>query len=163
MNKRLFPPVVRLLAALAISALSVFAQTAQELPALAAVTRDLKGGETHSYRIALTSGQFLNAIVEQQDVDVVTAVFGPDGKQLTESDSPNDRWGSEPIILIAPASGEYRVDIHAPNAQAPTGRYEIKIVALRDASAIDKSHAAAQVLFDEARKLRVQQGAPPKR
>ncbi|HEY2962262.1 MAG TPA: tetratricopeptide repeat protein, partial [Pyrinomonadaceae bacterium] len=155
--------LVGLLAALAISALSGFAQTAKELPALAAVTRDLKGGETHAYRIGLTSGQFLHATVEQQDIDVVTAVFGPDGKQLTESDSPNDRWGSEPIILVAPASGDYRVDIRSPNSQVPAGRYEIKIVALREASAIDRGLAAAQILFDEARKLRTQQGAPPKR
>ena len=163
MKRSLFQSVVRLLAALAICTISALAQTAKDLPALSAVTRDLKGGETHSYRINLTSGQFLHATVEQLDIDVVTAVFTPDGKQLAESDSPNDRWGSEPIIVVAPVSGEYRVDVKSTNKQAPAGRYEIKIVASRPAGEIDKGHAAAQVLFDEARKLRAQQGAPPKR
>lgn len=153
----------RLLAALALLVLPVYAQTVRELPALAPVTRDLKGGETHAYRINLTSGQFLHALVEQQDIDVVTAVFSPDGKQLSESDSPNDRWGSEPITLVAPVSGEYRVEIKSPNDKILTGHYEIKIVALREATAIDKGHAAAQLLFDEGVKLRAQQGAPPKR
>lgn len=162
MKRSLFQFAVGLSAALAISVLSGVAQTAQELPALAAVKRELKTGETHSYRIVLNAGEFLYATVEQQDIDVVTAVFSPDGKQLTESDSPNDRWGSEPIIFVAPVSGEYRVDIRGPRSQAPAGHYEIKIIALRDSNAIDKGHAAAQLLFDEARKLRAQQGAPPK-
>ena len=162
MKTKLSQSLTRLLAALAICALPVVGQTAQDLPALSAVTRELKGGETHSYRITLTSGQFLHATVEQLNLDLVTAVFAPDGKQLTESDSPNDLWGFEPIIVVAPTSGEYRVDIKSPYNQAPAGRYSIKIVAVREASEIDKNHAAAQLLFDEARKLRSQQGAPPK-
>ena len=31
----------------------------QTLPTFSAQERELKGGETHSYRVALTSGQFL--------------------------------------------------------------------------------------------------------
>jgi CHAT domain-containing protein/tetratricopeptide (TPR) repeat protein len=162
MKRKPLQSLTRLLAALAICASPAFAQTAKDLPPLSAVTRELKGGETHSYRLALTSGQFLHATVEQLDIDVVTSVFAPEGKQLTESDSPNDRWGFEPIIFVAPSSGEYKVDIKSPSSQAPGGRYAIKIVALREAGEIDKNHAAAQILFDEARKLRAQQGAPPK-
>lgn len=162
MRRSVFPSVVRLLAALAICALPLFAQTAKDLPALSAVTRDLKGGETHSYRITLAADQFLHATVEQQDIDVVTAVFTPDGKQLSESDSPNDRWGFEPIIFVAPVAGEYRVDIKSTNNQVPAGRYEVRILASRPATEIDKGHASAQVIFDQARKLRVQAGAAPK-
>lgn len=72
MKPNVFQSSVRLLAALAICTLPVFAQTA-DLPALSAVTRDLKGGETHSYRIGLRSGQFLHATVEQLDIDLITA------------------------------------------------------------------------------------------
>lgn len=117
---------------------------------------ELKGGETHSYRISLTSNQFLYALIEQIDIDVTTAVFAPDGKQLTESNSPNDRWGTEPVLFIAPVSGEFRVDIRASLSKAPPGRYRIKIVAQREATAVDKDHATAQAAFDEARKLRLQ-------
>ena len=133
------------------------------LPVLADVKRELKGGQTDSFRINLNAGQFLHAIVEQHDLDLVTAVFGPDGKQLTESDSPNDRWGSEPIIFIATTSGEHRIEIRSPYNTAPVGIYQIRIVALRDATEIDKGHAAAQIIFDEGRKLRLQQAAPAKR
>lgn len=163
MKRTTFHFLERLLAALAICVLPVGAQTAKDLPALAAVTRDLRGGETHAYHINLTSGQFLHALVEQQDIDVVTSVFTPDGKQISECDSPNDRWGPEAITLVAPVAGDYRVEIKSPNEPVVSGRYEIKIVALREPTPIDKSHAAAQILFEEGLKLRRQQGAPPKR
>jgi CHAT domain-containing protein/tetratricopeptide (TPR) repeat protein len=138
-------------------------QTPTELQSLSAVQRELKGGETHSFRILLTSGQFLHATVEQEDIDIVTAIYGPDGKQLTESDSPNDRWGSEPILLVASTSGEYRVEVRSPNAEAPAGRYQIQIIALREATKIDKDHAAAQIAFDDGTKLLMQQTAMAQR
>ena len=135
----------------------------QELPTLSATERELKGGETHSYRIPLTSGQFLYALVEQKDIDVVTAEFDPDGNQIIESDSPNDRWGTEPILLVASRSGIYRVDVRSPNAKAPAGRYEIKMIALREATPIDKGHVTAEIAFDQGRKLRAQQTPASKR
>ena len=163
MLKKPFQLLLQLAAALVISAAPVAGQGSAELPVLSAVSRELKGGETQSYKIALTSGQFLYAVAEQDSVDLVTAVFGPDGKQLSESDSPNDRWGPEPILVLAAASGDYRVDIRSPNSRAPAGRYEIRIITLRTATANDRDHAAAQLTFDEARKLRQQPNPASKR
>ncbi len=158
MRRILLQLLVQLLATVAICA-----QTPNELPLLTSVQRELKGGETHSFRIPLTSGQYLYAVVEQQGIDVATAVFGPDGKQLSESDSPNDRWGTEPVVLVATVPGDYRVDVHSPNSRAAANRYQIRIVASREATAIDKGHATAQSIFDEARKLRTQQNAATRR
>ena len=138
-------------------------QTPDSLPPLAPGERELKGGETHSFQIQLASGQFLHVLVEQEDIDVITASFGPDGKQLTETNSPNDRWGTEPILLVAAVAGEHRVEVRSSNKKAQAGRYRIKIVALRDATPVDKGHATAQALFDEARKLRAQQTATSRR
>src|SRR5262245_15680013 len=111
-KKHLLLFLVQMLACIAV------AQTPNDLGPLANGEHDLKGGETDSYRISLTSNQYLYALVEQIDVDVTTAVFAPDGKQLTESNSPNDRWGTEPVLFVAPVSGEYRVDIRATNTKA---------------------------------------------
>ena len=163
MLKKSFQLLLQIVAALVISAAPVAGQSSAELPVLSAVKRELKGGETHSYRVQLTSGQFLHGVVEQDNVDLATAVFGPDGKQLSESDSPNDRWGLEPVIVLANVSGEYRVEIRSPNSRAPAGNYEIRIIALRSATATDRDHAAAQLAFDEARKLRQQSNPASKR
>lgn len=161
-EKHLFRSLVLMLAC-ASALLTAVAQTPKDLPTLSDGEHELKGGETHAFRISLTSGQFLYALVEQLDINVITAVFGPDGKQLTESNSPNDRWGTEPIVFVAPTPGEYRVEIRSADAKAPAGRYGIKIMALREASAIDKGHALAQASFDEARKLRAQAAPEAKR
>lgn len=142
---------------------STLGQTPESPATLAPGERELKGGETHSFRIQLALGQFLHLLVEQEDIDVITASFGPDGKQLTETNSPNDRWGTEPILLVASVAGDYRVEIRSSNKKAPAGRYRIKILALRDATSVDKGHATAQSLFDEARKLRAQQTAASRR
>src|SRR6476661_2521422 len=100
---------VSLLLQLLLSALVAAQQPS--LPLLSPVERELRGGQTDSYRVMLKAGEFLHAAVNQNGIDVVVAIFGPDGKQLSESDSPNDRWGTEPIMLIAPVTGEYRIDI----------------------------------------------------
>src|SRR5687767_8068116 len=77
------------------------AQVADALPVFSAQERELKEKETHSYRLALTSGQFFHALVEQKEIDLNLAVFGPDGLQISETDSPNDLWGTEVVLLLA--------------------------------------------------------------
>ncbi|HEX2269955.1 MAG TPA: tetratricopeptide repeat protein, partial [Pyrinomonadaceae bacterium] len=141
--------------------------TAQEapkpLPVLADGRYALKGGESHSYSINLSAGQFLYALIEQQGIDVSVSLFKPDGSQISVSDSPNDRGGTEPALLVADVSGEHRVEVRAPNARASAAHYAIRIVALREATATDKQHVVAQRAFDEAQKLRAQPAATAKR
>ena len=163
MQTKLLHLFIQTAATLLLCVLAVFAQTPTNPPTLSDVSREMKGGETHSYRVSLTSGQFLHAVVVQEGIDIVTAAFAPDNKQLTESDSPNGNWGVEPVVIVASTPGEYRVDIRAPDSKAPAGRYQIKIIAMRDASPADKGHATAQLIFDEARKLRAQQNPAAKR
>lgn len=138
-------------------------QPTTSLPIFVNGEHQLKPGETQSFRVQLTAGQFLHAVIKQEDIDVVVASYGPDGKQVGETDSPNDRWGSESLLLVAATSGDYRVEVRSTNSRASAGRYEIKIMALRDATDIDRGHAAAQLAFDEGRKLRSQPTATAKR
>lgn len=143
------------------------AQQASQAPKQQGILADgrheLKGGESHSYQINLAAGQFLHALIEQQGIDVTVSLFKPDGSQISVSDSPNDRWGTEPALLVADVSGGYRVEVRAPNARASAAHYQIKIAALREATATDKQHAAAQRAFDQAQKLRAQPAATAKR
>ena len=161
MQKDLIKLLIRVSAALLIVVCPVFGQA--DLPPLTAVDREIKGGETHSFRVHLDAGQFLHAIVVQEGIDLVTAIFGTDGKQVTESDSPNDNWGSEPILLVAPVAGDYRIEVRAPGNSTRVGRYKIEILAQRVATEIDKGHAKAQMALDEGAKLTMQQTATGKR
>ena len=101
-------------------------------------TRELKGGETHSYQVALVQPNVSMPQVEQQGIDLAIDVFDPGDQKIADADSPNDNWGVEPIMLVASLSGNYRVDIRSPNKTALTGRYEIKIIASRKATATDQ-------------------------
>ena len=102
---------------------------AQQLEQHRPIERTLGGKETHAYTIALDAGQFLDAAVNQRGVDVVVRVFAPDGKLLTEIDSPNGSQGDEPIALEAKSGGKYRIEVallgQANNAAV--GHYEIRI------------------------------------
>ncbi len=138
-------------------------QDAGKLPPLSPVERELKGGEIHSYQVALVAGQFLYAQVEQQGIDLVADLFDPSNQKIADADSPNDNWGTEPLLLVASLSGNYRVDIRSPNKTALPGRYTIKIIASREATATDKAHVAAEWAFNEGRKLRAQQTVAARR
>src|SRR6185436_14930895 len=65
------------------------------------VDRELKAGETHSYVVKLSSGQYLHVVVEQRGIDVVVRLFGPGGQKLTEVNSPNETQGAEPLSFVA--------------------------------------------------------------
>src|SRR2546423_139183 len=60
------------------------------------IEREMTGGATHTYRIAMTQGQYLHVVVEQKALDVVVRLYGPEGKKLIEVDSPNGTQGPEP-------------------------------------------------------------------
>jgi CHAT domain-containing protein/Tfp pilus assembly protein PilF len=159
--------VLLLVATMSCAWLSLRTTTAQDspkqLPVLAEGRFALKGGDSHSYLIKLAPGQFLYALFDQQGIDVTVSIFKPDGSQISSSDSPNDRFGPEPALFIAETAGDYRLDVRAPNTRASAAHYQIKIVALRDATATDKQHVAGQRAFDEAQKLRPQPAADAKR
>lgn len=133
------------------------------LPLLTNGEHLLNGGETQSYQVALTAGQFLHVLVDQNGIDVVVTSFAPDGRQLTQIDSPNGRWGSESVLLVAESSGDYRIEVRSTNVRVEAGRYAIQVVGLRDATALDQQHAAAGRAWEEGNKLSTQSEAAAQR
>ena len=99
------------------------------------VERELSGGQSHSYKITMISGQYLHVVVAQRGIDVAVALFTPDGKKISEVDSEPLTEGSETVSAIADASGAYLIEVRSPEKSAKTGRYEIKVEELRAATA----------------------------
>jgi len=131
----------------------------QELQALEVgkpIERELAGDQAHSYQLSLAAGQFLDAVVEQKGIDVVVTLFGPDGKKLIEVDSPNGTQGPEPMQWVTAAAGAYRLEVRSLEKEAKAGRYEVKVVALRAATAEDRLIVEALGLYAEAVSLQVQ-------
>jgi CHAT domain-containing protein/tetratricopeptide (TPR) repeat protein len=124
--------------------------------------RELAGGEAHSYRIALASGQYLKVVVEQKGIDVVVSAFGPDGQKLTEEDN-HPAVGLESVFVVAVSAGDYRLEVRSQNKNVTIGRYAVKIDDLREATSKDRAYLTAQKAFEEANQLRDQGTADSRR
>src|SRR5262245_45676265 len=74
------------------------------------IERELSGGQSHSYKIMLISGQYLQLTVSQKGIDAVVALFTPDGKKIGEVNSEKVTVGSETISAIAETAGAYEIE-----------------------------------------------------
>ena len=116
------------------------------------IERELSGSQSHSYRITMTAGQYLQVSVDQRGIDVLVTLFAPDREKRSESDDPNGTQGSEIVTTIAEAAGSYRIEVSSLDKKAKPGRYEIKME-LREARAEDKDRVEAGAVFREAQRL----------
>jgi CHAT domain-containing protein/Tfp pilus assembly protein PilF len=117
------------------------------------VERELSGGQSHSYKLAMISGQYSRIVVEQRGIDVALALFTPDGKKIGEVNSEQTTMGAETTSAIAEAAGAYRIEVHSAKNTAKAGRYEIKVEELREAIAEDKYRIAAELVYQQAWQL----------
>jgi len=127
---------------------------ARPLEAGKPIKGELAGGRQHAYRISLGADQFLKAIVEQQGIDVVAQVSGPDGKQILEFDSEGGLQGREEVSLVAEVAGDYQLVVLPTQNRASAGSYEIRIEEMRAATENDRALYEAHRLYEEAVKLR---------
>jgi CHAT domain-containing protein/tetratricopeptide (TPR) repeat protein len=127
------------------------------------IERQLAAGERHSYQVSVAGNQFFHFVVNQQGIDVAVTVFGPDGKQIIEVDSPNGRDGLEPVTLVMETSGVYRIEIRSIENNAPAGHYTLKVETQRTATQQDRERiadrATAQQALDRAQSLIVEDTA----
>lgn len=120
------------------------------------IERRLAGGESHFYQLLLGAAQYLHVVVDQRGIDVVVALFGPDGKKLMEVDSPNGTQGPEPIYYVTEVAGVYRLEVRSLEKEAAPGKYEAKLNEIRPAAQKDRGAVLAHKLFAEAELLRAQ-------
>ena len=85
---------------------------AQDLPLLetgTAVEGDLVTGDADTYAIELAADRFVYGVADQQTVDVVVKIFGPDGTLLDTFDGP--ARGPETFTFTTDEPGRYRIEI----------------------------------------------------
>ena len=133
------------------------AQSAEESHSLdpgKPIERELSGGRSHFYKVTMTSGQYLQIVVKQLGIDVQVALYTPDGKKIDDVDSAHATAEAETISAIAEAAGAYMVEARSAEKTAQTGRYEIKVEELREATVEDKYRVAAKSVYREAEQLK---------
>jgi CHAT domain-containing protein len=155
MSRHTPPPFLIAFATLMFSC-SALAQEAKDVRILEPgkpIERELAGGETHSYLIALDAGQFMQTVVDQRGIDVVVAMYGPDGKKISEVDSPNGTKGPEPMSVVVDVAGNYLLEVRSLEKNAAAGRYEVKVEAIRAGTAQDKEAIRAATAQDKIEHL----------
>ncbi|HKQ89363.1 MAG TPA: CHAT domain-containing tetratricopeptide repeat protein [Blastocatellia bacterium] len=138
-------------------------QDLQSLSVGAPIERELSGGQTHAYRIALSAGQYALAQVEQRGVNVALTANAPDGKEFAIVDL---RWGNEGVeslAILADRAGEYILKVTSRHPSAASGLYEVKIGELRAATEQDRARVKAQTISYEARALSLEPAPEAKR
>jgi CHAT domain-containing protein/predicted negative regulator of RcsB-dependent stress response len=133
------------------------AQSAQETDSLEPgkpIERELSGGQSHSYKIAMISGQYLQVVVDQRGIDVAVVLLAPDGKMISEVDSERLVERSETVSTIAEVPGAYLIEARSAEKTAKAGRYVIKVEELRSATAEDKYRVTGEAIFREAEQLK---------
>jgi tetratricopeptide (TPR) repeat protein len=118
-----------------------------------AIERELSGRESHLYQTNLTAGQYLRLVVDQRGIDVVVALFTPDGKKAVEVNGPYGSVGEETLSAISEVDGTYRIEVRSAEKTAKKGSYQLKLYELKEASAEDRYRVTAESVFQEADKL----------
>jgi CHAT domain-containing protein/tetratricopeptide (TPR) repeat protein len=131
------------------------------------VTRTLAPDERHAYELTLSAGEALDLEVDQQGIDVIVSVLGPDGR-MDEVDDLAEHENPERIRLLAEAPGSYHLIVHSePLPGVEAGRYRIGVGSARPASDVDRQcrterqQRAEQLAAASARLMEVAKGATP--
>jgi len=145
-----------MLLVLIILLVNVAAQTTpEELKPGEAVERELKAAASHSYRVALAAGQYLNVAVEQRGINVEVSLADPSGRVMIS----RDWWwrdGTESFWALANASGDYTLKVSASSQPVESGKYLVKVEKVGDwqqATAAEKDLIAADKLSAEGEEL----------
>ncbi|HEX7959289.1 MAG TPA: tetratricopeptide repeat protein, partial [Terriglobales bacterium] len=126
------------------------------------VTRELHGGESHDYQVALSAGQFAHVLIDQKTIDMQVDVFSPDNSQIFGA-NVGAIGQFESASLIAPVAGVYRIRASSVDSLAPPGEYEIKLTEVKAATDVDENRVAGDKALAESMALYKQQKAEAKR
>ncbi|MBA4185470.1 MAG: hypothetical protein H0X49_15880, partial [Acidobacteria bacterium] len=127
----------------------VQAQESPQLEPNQTVDREIAGGESQTYRLSLTAGQFLRVRAEQKAIDVTLALAAPDGKQVVEMNLTR-AGGLESLSEEALASGDYRLTLRAAGSDKLVGAYQVRLEVMATATSQDRQRIAAERLMLEA-------------
>lgn len=148
--------IVFLLPKPASASLSSYGSTSQDTLMLEPdkpLERELKGGETHRYAVALTAGQYLRVEVEQMGINVIIEVLAPNQEKLFALNTDQWLWGKESVSLIAEQTSHYYLQVRPFFAEPKPAPYGVQIKELRTATTVDRDRIAIQRQYAEAYQL----------
>ena len=116
------------------------------------VKERINGGETKSFPIILTAGQYARVRTEQHGSILIASLFDPDRKEIVRMDNPTGGHGPIIISTIASISGEYRLEVFSKDKWANPANFEVVLDESRSSLSEDQTTIDAQQAFAEGRK-----------
>lgn len=100
------------------------------------IERKITAGAIHNFNVTVDQNSLVQITIEQHKIDVMIYVYGPNGKKISEHDTPNGADGPENFSFVTVDKGSYRVAVTPFNGQEETkdGSYTIKIIEVRPAT-----------------------------
>lgn len=126
----------------------------QILTAKIVVEREIRGRETHSYKIEAKAGDCVRLIIQQKGIDVIIVVKTPDGKAIAKIDRPNGSIGRETATIIAEENGAYLIEVSGYNQDLLANKYTILLEDLSQPLEADRQRIIAEKLTTEGESLR---------
>jgi CHAT domain-containing protein/Tfp pilus assembly protein PilF len=120
------------------------------------IERELKDRESHSYRITLKAGQYINVLVQPQAIDVKVEMVDPAGKVIMTIDWEQEGSG-ESLWAFAEATADYELKVTATARSWSEPRYQIRLIKvgeLQTAPPADQTYVKAHQMFWKAFNLR---------
>lgn len=116
----------------------------QPLTGQQTIERSIKGGDTHTYQIKLTAGQYVRVEVEQKGIDVSVSLLDPDGKPLVKMDGDAGYLWRESVSAIAERGGKYKLQVTGKGVRKNAGSYTARIAELRKSVVPDGKRIKAE-------------------
>lgn len=111
------------------------------------VLGELAPGAAQAYPVPLETGELVDALVQQEGVDLVISLLDPEGRRVLEVDAAAGPRRCERVLWVAAASGGHQVVVRAKGQRG--GRYRLTLEPPRLATADDGLRVAAARAYEE--------------
>ena len=129
------------------------------------IERELLADQSHTYRVSLSPGQYIQISVEQFSLNVWVELADPSGREIVS----RDWWwrdGTETFWVSTDVGGEHILKVSASAKPDEKGKYRIrleKVGELGQAADVDRNYVSAHKFFTDGQKLRAQGTEPSNR
>ncbi len=117
------------------------------------VEKELRPTEKHRYRYEASTNQYVHLVVMQKGIDLAVRLLTADNSKIAEFDSPNGANGPEPVWFLFEKGRTYIVEVTSLEPDSVTGKYELKVENLREATPDDRHFVSATTIIRDTSQL----------
>ncbi|KAF0232902.1 MAG: hypothetical protein FD167_4712, partial [bacterium] len=114
------------------------------------IEQEIKGLNSHSYKLTLKPRQYLQLFLETQKLAVEVNIIAPSGENVLHIETDKKEINRETLEVIAKGLGNYLVEVISLDDIAEPSRYKIEVKEIRRALLKDKNRCRAKELTNQA-------------